>query len=73
MTWKLSLRLPPTLDLKTAEDIIRSKIFEKNEEVFGAHIEFKRGGCGNGFDSPKLPDDLMEKLLTSAKVAYGDA
>jgi hypothetical protein len=72
MTWRLSLRLPPTLDSKTAEDIVRSKIFEKSEEVFGAHIEFKVNGVGNGFDAPKLPDDLMDKLLISTKVAYGD-
>lgn len=58
MTWRLSFRLPPTLSGEKAEQMLKDKILEDKGDTYGAIVEFKVQSTGNGFDAPKLPEDL---------------
>lgn len=62
LTFKLSLRLPPTLQANKAAEILKQKFNEEKEDTYGATVIFKVNSGANGFDAPKLPEDLMTKI-----------
>ena len=35
-------------------------------------MEYKDAGSGNGFDPPKLPDDLMKKIYDTCHSVFGN-
>lgn len=63
------MRLPPTLTGEEAEVKLRAKLLAPGNDTYGAHIEFVNQGIGNGFDAPKLPDEVYDKLLAANKVS----
>lgn len=42
------------------------------DDTFGAKIEFKPAGSGNGFDAPKLPEDVLAKFKESNRAVFED-
>ena len=59
------MRLPPTLDWKTSEEILKKILLEEKDDTYGAIVEYKNVGNGNGFDPPKLSEDIMKKIYTT--------
>jgi hypothetical protein len=66
---KASLRLPPTLNSADAEKILRAKLLDEKNDTFGAQIELLNIDPANGFDAPKLPEDLYQKFINANKVS----
>lgn len=70
---RCSLRLPPGLTAKNAGDIVRAKLTEKrDEETYNADIEVIIGEGGNGFDAPKLPEEIQSKFFESHHAVFGE-
>jgi hypothetical protein len=55
ITFRCSLRLPPTMKGDEAEKILKKIVFGEEDYTYGAQIELNAGDTGNGFDAPKLP------------------
>ena len=67
---RCSLRLPPTLDPAKAAEIVKAKLSEP--EPFNSQVEVVISGTGNGFDAPKLPDEIDNKFNEAHKVVFGE-
>ena len=50
--------MPPTLDYKKSEEILKSILLKEGPETYGAIIEYKDAGSGSGFNPPKLREDI---------------
>ena len=59
---RLSLRLPPTLNVETAQNILKEKLLSPGDDTYGAQVDLKFQGSGSGFNAPKLPEDLIRKF-----------
>ena len=68
---RCSLRLPPTLDSAKAAEIVKAKLTEP--EQFNSQVEVVIAGAGNGFDAPKLPDEIENKFNEAHKAVFGEA
>ena len=64
---RCSLRLPPTLLATKAAEIVKEKLSQPND--FNAQVEVIIGDGGNGFDAPKLPDEVSTKFTEAHKVS----
>jgi len=49
---KLSIRLPPTLDAKTASDFVKNLI--EKDPPYGAQVRYEAEKAGSGWESPAL-------------------
>jgi hypothetical protein len=68
---RCSLRLPPTLSATKAAEIVKRILTEPREsETYNAKIELTIGEGGNGFDAPKLPDDIENKFNEAHKAVF---
>lgn len=67
---RCSLRLPPTLLASKAAEIVRAKLSEP--EQYNSKVEISIGEGGNGFDAPKLPEEIQEKFTEAHKQVFGE-
>ena len=67
---KCCVRLPPSLDAEKAKQVIHDKIMEKKPDTFNAEVELKFTSQGNGFDAPKLPDELYKPFEEATKTVF---
>lgn len=68
---RCSLRLPPTLNSAKAAEIVKAKLTEA--EPYNSQVEVSIAGAGNGFDAPKLPEELENKFNEAHKTVFGDS
>lgn len=68
-TVKVSVRLPPTLDGKKAEQIIKDKL--SGDAPYGAKVTLSGFHSGNGFACADLPDWLRSALDNSSEGVWG--
>lgn len=68
---RCSLRLPPTLSATKAAEIVKSILNEKKEETYNAQVDIVIGEGGNGFDAPKLPDEIETKFNEAHTEVFG--
>jgi acetylornithine deacetylase/succinyl-diaminopimelate desuccinylase-like protein len=66
---KLSLRLPPTLDAKRADALLRS-LLEK-DPPYGARVEYEPGSSAAGWNAPALAPWLEQSLERASEAAFG--
>jgi len=69
-TFKVSCRLPPTLEPKKAEEAIRNVIMK--DIPYNAKVDLKFFMSGQGFFAPLYPKHLEEILEESAKEAFNN-
>jgi len=67
LTVRCSLRLPPTPSEEAARKSIlglvdKLKAEGRFDSTYGAEVEIKIFDIGNGFNAPKLPEDISNKL-----------
>ena len=67
---RCSLRLPPTLDSAKAFEIVKAKLSEP--EPYNSKVEVVIAGAGNGFDVPKIPDEIENKFNEAHKAVFGE-
>jgi acetylornithine deacetylase/succinyl-diaminopimelate desuccinylase-like protein len=67
--FKLSLRVPPTLDATTAE--ARVKELLTRDPPYGAKVEWKGGGANHGWDSPPLAPWLEAAIDKGSQRHFG--
>jgi acetylornithine deacetylase/succinyl-diaminopimelate desuccinylase-like protein len=66
---KLSLRLPPTSDARTAAAELKS-IFEK-DPPYGAQVSFESNWASSGWDAPELEPWLEQSLEAASRAYFG--
>ncbi len=66
---KISLRVPPTLDTKTASKKLK-KILEKNPP-YGAKVRFEGDKTSEGWNAPELAPWLEESLARASQAHFG--
>jgi len=67
--FKLSLRIPPTLDAKAAEATVKA-LLEK-DPPYGAKVAFSSSGANAGWDSPQLAPWLEQAVEAGSKRHFG--
>ena len=67
--FKLSLRVPPTLDAKAAE--ARVKQLLEADPPYGAKVEFKTSGANAGWNAPELAPWLEQAIERGSKRHFG--
>ncbi|MBI3711206.1 MAG: M20 family metallopeptidase [Proteobacteria bacterium] len=68
-TAKLSLRLPPTLEARKADTIVR-KLLEENPP-YGADVRFESKNMATGWNAPQLAPWLEQSLARASEAAFG--
>ena len=66
---KVSLRLPPTLDVAAAGPVLRT-LLEKNAP-YGAHVTFEDESSAAGWNAPALSPWLEQSLARGSELAFG--
>jgi len=66
---RASMRLPPTLNAEKANELLKEKFLEQKEDTFGALVEYSTVDKANGFDSPKLPENISNIFNEAHKVS----
>ena len=66
---KLSLRLPPTCDARTASHVLKSMLEE--DPPHGAKVSFEANWGATGWDAPELAPWLERSLDESSKTFFG--
>jgi hypothetical protein len=60
------LRLPPTLTCSDAEKLLKDIVYSKKyggfDHTFGAEVEICNFDGGEGFDAPKIEENLSKKI-----------
>jgi acetylornithine deacetylase/succinyl-diaminopimelate desuccinylase-like protein len=68
-TAKLSLRLPPTLDARTAGDVVRRLL--ENDPPYGAAVRFEAVNSSTGWNAPPVAPWLERSLARASEAAFG--
>jgi acetylornithine deacetylase/succinyl-diaminopimelate desuccinylase-like protein len=68
-TVKLSLRLPPTLDVRKARDSIKALL--EQSSPYGAEVELKTEALSPGWDAPHSSSWLQASLTRASETAFG--
>jgi acetylornithine deacetylase/succinyl-diaminopimelate desuccinylase-like protein len=68
-TAKLSLRLPPTLDARTAGDVVRRLL--ENDRPYGAAVRFEAVNSSTGWNAPPVAPWLERSLARASEAAFG--
>ncbi|HEX5354210.1 MAG TPA: M20 family metallopeptidase [Rhodanobacteraceae bacterium] len=66
---KLSLRLPPTLDVDKAGESVRRLL--ETDPPYGAKVAFKLDKGGSGWNAPQLKDWLSSAVTEASAEAFG--
>ena len=66
---KISVRLPPTLDVEVAKQAIKD-LLESNPP-YGARVTCDMGHAGSGWAAPDIADWLNDALQSSSKTYFG--
>mmetsp|Transcript_36049 Transcript_36049/g.35026 ORF Transcript_36049/g.35026 Transcript_36049/m.35026 type:complete len:142 (+) Transcript_36049:935-1360(+) len=77
ITFKCSMRLPPTLAPEDAKKKLTDVVNQfKNDGgydyTYGAQIELNISDAAAGFASPKIPDDINEKFVQATIDVFGN-
>lgn len=67
--FKLSVRLPPTVDPKTAEDALREALAA--DPPYAARVDLEFAGPGAGWDAPALAPWLEQATREASETFYG--
>lgn len=62
--------MPPTLKGSEAEQALK-QILAQSEHTFGAQVDLITADIGNGFDAPKLPPAIEDKLNQVTQEVFG--
>lgn len=66
---KLSLRIPPTCDARTASQVLKSMLEE--DPPYGAKVSFEANWGATGWDAPELAPWLERSLDESSRAFFG--
>jgi acetylornithine deacetylase/succinyl-diaminopimelate desuccinylase-like protein len=69
LTFKLSLRLPPTCDSEAAMQAIRAAL--QREAPYGAQVRFEVDSATTGWNAPTLAPWLEASIMRASKEIYG--
>jgi acetylornithine deacetylase/succinyl-diaminopimelate desuccinylase-like protein len=69
ITFKLSLRLPPTADPARAATAVKNTL--ERDPPYGAQITFKSGGSSGGWNAPAFASWLEEAISSASKRVFG--
>ncbi|OMJ91769.1 hypothetical protein SteCoe_5672 [Stentor coeruleus] len=68
-TFKLSVRLPPSIDSGVAFEAIKNELIR--DPPYGATVEVKKVGAGNGFAPPELDQWANDALNHAGNIYFG--
>jgi acetylornithine deacetylase/succinyl-diaminopimelate desuccinylase-like protein len=68
VSMKVSVRIPPLLDIEKANDIIKSAILKN--PICGTTVEFESSPNGYSFDAGEMPKWLDESINSASKALY---
>ena len=69
LSFKLSLRLPPTVEPEVASRAVRKAL--ESDPPYGAHVSFEGGGAAEGWNAPPFAAWLEESISNASKQIYG--
>lgn len=69
-TFDFSIRLPPTLCIKKAENSIK-EFFEQNKPLYNAKVEVEIVASGPGFNANKFEERLEDLINQAGQTAFG--
>lgn len=69
-TYGLSLRLPPSLDINEAKQIV-SEFFSQNKALYNAHVELNFIVAAPGFCAKPIKTEIRNCFEQAAKEIFG--
>jgi acetylornithine deacetylase/succinyl-diaminopimelate desuccinylase-like protein len=69
LSFKLSLRLPPTVDPKKASEAVRVAL--EKDPPYGAQVKFESDGGSGGWNAPAFSPWLEESISRASQEIYG--
>jgi acetylornithine deacetylase/succinyl-diaminopimelate desuccinylase-like protein len=69
LSFKLSLRLPPTTDPAKAAHALRAAL--ERDPPYGAQVTFESGGDAGGWNAPAFAPWLEESIMRASREVYG--
>jgi acetylornithine deacetylase/succinyl-diaminopimelate desuccinylase-like protein len=69
LSFKLSLRLPPTTDATQAARALRETL--ERDPPYGAQVKFESAGGANGWNAPAFAPWLEESITRASREVYG--
>ena len=69
LSFKLSLRLPPTVEPEVASRAVRKAL--ESDPPYGAQVTFEGGGAAEGWNAPPFAPWLEQSISNASKQVYG--